>query len=59
MVTIYGYLADYINMPRRDKKVFTRRPHDKFLYRWSPETSLNRPVKEGRQVDTSCNATAG
>jgi hypothetical protein len=44
-------------MARRTKKEFTRRPHDKFLYRWSPETEITKKQKTVVAPETGCEAT--
>jgi hypothetical protein len=41
----------------RGRKEFTRRPHDKFLYRWKPETDLTKKAAPERVVVEGCTAT--
>lgn len=45
---------------QKEGKVFTRRPHDKFLYRWAPDTEITKKKKKVEKVVVEgCSATAG
>ena len=42
---------------KNGRPVFTRRPHSGFLYRWSPETDINKHKNAKEQAELSCTAT--